>query len=126
MLAELTGRVQLIEIHAVPETGAEAALVVVDRQPEQVAGVITRLHRDAYEGKSACPVEVLDKRTYETIQRLATHGLVNIAGQQSQEMHRSPGLKRPGPTPEEMQRKLAAQLAADAEKKLKMSQVQQS
>jgi len=123
VLAELPGRVQLIEIRPVPETGAEAALVVVDRQPEEVAGVITRLHRDAYEGKPAGCVEVLDKRTYETIQRLATHGLVNIAGQQNQEMHRSPALKRPGPTPEQMQRKRATQLAADAEKKLKMSQV---
>jgi hypothetical protein len=97
--------------------------VVVDREPEQVAGVIARLHRDAYQGKPACPVEVVDKRTYETIQRLAAHGLVNIAGQQSQEMHRSPALKRPGPTPEEVKHKRAAQLAADAEKKLKMSQV---
>ncbi len=123
VLAELAGRVQLIEFHSVPDTEAEAALVVIDREPDQVAGVLKRLHRSAYGRKPAGSVEILDKYTYETIQRLTKAGIVNVPGIGTQEVHRSPSLKRAGPTPEEKRRKRAAGLAADAEKKLKMSRV---
>jgi len=126
LLAELSNRVQLIEVRPAGNretAGSDATLVVVDRDPEQVAGVVRRLHKEAYGGVPPGPVEVLDRRTYETLQRLADLGLVRFDGGAGAELHRSEGLKRPGPTPEEKRREKAAELAGEAGKKIRMGQV---
>jgi len=95
--------------------------VVVDRDTEKVADVIQRLHRDAYGKTPAGPLEVLDRQTFETMQRLANLGWLKTPD--STELHRSPRLERPGPTPEEKRRKLARGLAEDAGRKLGMGRL---
>jgi hypothetical protein len=127
LLAELTGRVLLVETRPVEAAGGGAApagaLVVVDRDAEQLAGVVQRLHAEAHGKEPAGPVEVLDRVTYETIQRLEKLGWVKLASGAEAELHRSAGLKRPGPSPEERRRNRATELAGEAGKKLRMGRL---
>jgi hypothetical protein len=125
LMAELPSRVQLIEVRPLPDgeksPNRQSTLVVVDRDTEKVAEVIQRLHRDAYGKTSAGPLEVLDRQTFETMQRLANLGWLKTPD--STELHRSPALERPGPTPEEKRRKLARGLAENAGRKLDMGRL---
>jgi len=121
LLAELSNRIQLIHVGR-DETGGRGTLVVVDREPEQVAGVIQRLHRQAFAGTDReNQLEVLDRQTFEVIQRLAGLGLVKIAG--GTDIHRSATLAPAGPSAEEKRRQEAGELVSRAERKLDMGRL---
>jgi hypothetical protein len=122
LLTELADRVQLVRSGPQPAGPGEAVLVVVDGDADQAAGVIRRLHARAL-GEAGGSVEVVDRNTFETIERLASLGLVTLPGQPGAELHRGPGVARRGPSPEELRLDRARELSAQAERKAQMAGV---
>jgi hypothetical protein len=122
LLAELSNRVQLIRRGALPDREGDGVLVVVDRHAEQVAGIVRRLYGQAV-GDEGGMVEVIDPRTLETIERLASLGIVRLPAQEGADLHRGPGLPRRDRSPEAQRLERARQLAAEAERKARMARV---
>jgi len=117
VLSELSSRVQLLRSRpGTGETGG-ATFVVVDEGAEQLRPVIARLHRES--GQTG-DIEVLDRRTFETLERLAALGLIVWPEKGVHETHRSPALKRAGPAPETALRREAERLMGEADRKAKM------
>jgi hypothetical protein len=117
LVAELSSRVLLIEQAPADRAAGRPALVVVDDQAEQLAGRVRRLHRRAC-GDEAGPVEVIDRNTYATLQRLAELGLIEPAAG-GVELHRAEGL---GGKPRAEQHRDAARPHLDAaERKLQLA-----
>jgi superfamily II DNA or RNA helicase len=115
--AELSNRIQLVRTGPLPG-GGTAALVVVDQDAGQLGPVIERIReRSGLSGK----VEVLDRQTFEAMERLVALGLAAWPGGEPADLVRSPALKRPGPSPEERRRKKAQQLVNEASRKAKMA-----
>ncbi len=123
LLAELGTQIHLVQMHSSPEIKGEAALVVVDHSSDKVKEIVHKLYQNAYGKGEQLPVEVLDKQTYESIQRLSRIGMVTLAGESTKEIHRSPALKHSCPSPEENRRKRAGELSSEADKKLRMGHV---
>ena len=123
--SELSSRVQLVQSSPIPQGVGEAILVVVDDGAEQLRPVVERLHRGSgLEGK----VEVLDRQTFEAIERLAALGLVTFpAGREAAtELIRSPAFKRPGPSPQQIRRRKGEALLDQARRKAKVAEVLES
>jgi len=79
LVARLGGRLAALE-RRVDAEGREVLVAVVD-EAEQVRPMAGRLLRDAFEGADCPGLEVLDRTTYETIQRLIAQGLLQpVAG----------------------------------------------
>lgn len=122
LLAELSDRVQLIRSAALPDRERDGVLVVVDRNAEQVAGIVRRLYGQVV-GDEGGTVEVIDRRTLETIERLASLGIVRLSAQEGADLHRGPGLPRRDPSPGAQRLERARQLSAEAERKARMARV---
>jgi len=121
VVSELSNRVQLITTR--PATGGDrgsATLVVVDADADRLRPVIARMH-EASDREGT--IEVLDRQTYETVQRLVGLGIVAWPMEAGTELHRSPALTRSGPSPEEIRLKKADELLDQARRKGKMAEV---
>jgi hypothetical protein len=68
-------------------------------------------------------VEVVDRVTYDALERLIARGLVARAPGPARELHRGPGLKREGPSPEEARRRRSTAEIDLAVRKGRMAQV---
>ncbi len=117
--SELSSRVQLIRRLEFPEGGGEATLVVVDDEVEQLAPVVKRLYAES--GQTG-GIEVLDRRTFEAVERLVSLGLASWPKEGRVDVQRSSALKRPGPSPEEIRRRQAGHRLDQAERKAKVAE----
>lgn len=107
--------------------------MVVDGDAREVGPLAQRLMREAFPKSRALPgLEVLDRHTYETLQRLASNGLISIESGPEDTLHASPGFgggmdeeEAEKQRRDEEQRRLseARQLMAGVDRKLKMSSV---
>ncbi len=123
LLAEFSNRVHLIRSHG--ENGdPKGTLVVMDRNLDQVTGVIKRLHKQAFaDSGTEDQIEILDRSTFETIQRLAKLGLLHFPAEGPDDIHRSTALPLSQTSEAELRRKKAKSLITEAERKLGMGRL---
>lgn len=115
----------LLEAHAA-EGGRRTLLAVVDRPSEAArrrAQLESVVRGHAGEGEEPPGLELLDRTTYEAIERLAAAGLVQLAATDRRVLYRSPQLTYRRAV-EEQQRLLRARRSFDrAERKQRMARV---
>jgi superfamily II DNA or RNA helicase len=116
---ELAGRhgdaLLLIEAHRGVD-GSETLLAVLD-------GEAAAAERQRRADTGASTVEVLDRTTYETIQRLSRAGILHAAPEQRRELFRSPHLAAPAIARERERIAKGTELLGGAERKLRMALV---
>ena len=95
--------------------GSEVLLAVLE---DEDAAAAEQQRRDAGEGPR---IEVLDRRSYDTIQRLTGIGALQTAPTPSQELHRSPRLAATGAEPDRQRLAKGAEFLGNAERKLRMA-----
>lgn len=118
LAAELSSRVQLIRRVELPEGRGEATLVVVDDEAERLAPVVGRLYAGSGQTGS---LEVLDRKTFETFERLVSKGLASWPDKGGVDVQRNAALKRSGPSPEEARRRRAGLHLEQAERKARVA-----
>jgi hypothetical protein len=113
-LAERHGdAVLLIEAHRAAD-GSETLLAVLE-------GDAAEAERQRRAGTRGPGVEVLDRTTYETIQRLSGAGVLQAPPGRRQELFRSPRLPAPVAEGEQARAAKSAELLGGAERKLRMA-----
>ena len=132
LLARLSGRLLLLERRRQAD-GGWVLIAVVDGDARDVGPLAQRLIREAFPKPRASPgLEVLDRHTYETLQRLAGSGLISMESGADEALHASPGFGGSVDAEEAerrqrdaQQRRLseARQMLAGVDRKLKMSSV---
>ena len=85
---------------------------------DEDAAAAERQRRAAGEGPR---IEVLDRRSYDTIQRLTGIGALQTAAPPSQELHRSPRLAVATAKPDRQRLAKGAEFLGNAERKLRMA-----
>ena len=95
--------------------GSEVLLAVLE---DEDAAAAERQRRAAGEGPR---IEVLDRRSYDTIQRLTGIGALQTAPAPSQELHRSPRLAAAAAEPDRQRLAKGAEFLGNAERKLRMA-----
>ena len=125
LVASLDDELLLLEVHAARD-GRRTLLAVVDG-PSEAAQRRTQLEavvlRGAGEGGEPPRLELLERTTYESIERLAAAGLVQLAATDRRVLYRSPQLTDRRAV-EEQQRLLRARRSFDrAERKGRMAGV---
>jgi hypothetical protein len=115
----------LLEAHAAAD-GRMTLLAVVDR-PSEVARRRTQLEsvvlRGAGEGETPPRLELIDRTTYEAIERLAAAGLVQLAAPDRWVLYRSPQLTDPRAEQEQHRLHQARRSFDRAERKQRMARV---
>jgi hypothetical protein len=113
--------VQLIEARTGGD-GRVRLLVVLDLDAVSLAAEVKR-HEGSREAGPT--VEVIDKSTWETMQRLAASGMVSLGEGQSRVLHQSPDIAAaaPGVDPGADQRARAAELRLEADRALRLARV---
>jgi hypothetical protein len=104
----------LLESRRGPD-GSEVLLAVLE---DEDAAAAEQQRRDAGEGPR---IEVLDRRSYDTIQRLTGIGALQTAPTPSQELYRSPRLAVTGTEPDRQRLAKGAEFLGNAERKLRMA-----
>ena len=85
---------------------------------DEDAAAAERQRRAAGDGPR---IEVLDRRSYDTIQRLTGIGALQTAPSPSQELHRSPRLAAAAAEPDRQRLAKGAEFLGNAERKLRMA-----
>ena len=104
----------LLESRQAPD-GSEVLLAVLEGEDAAAAEQQRRA------GGDGPRIEVLDRRSYDTIQRLTNAGALPTAPSPSQELHRSPRLAPPAAEPDRLRLAKGAEFLGNAERKLRMA-----
>jgi hypothetical protein len=104
----------LLESRRAPD-GSEVLLAVLE---DEAAAAAEQQRRATADGPR---IEVLDRRSYETIQRLTNSGALQTAPNPSQELHRSPRLAAADAEPDRQRLAKGAAFLGNAERKLRMA-----
>jgi len=116
---------RLLRLDAVGATPDRRALVVVvDGGVDQVRPLADRLLRESFAGAAQVPaLELLDRATFETLQRLAGAGVIKLETSGASTLHRSPSVDDSARQERERRRQAAQKLLAEAQRKARMSGV---
>jgi len=104
----------LLESRSGPD-GSEVLLMVLEDTDAAAA------EQQRLAAKDAPRIEVLDRRSYETIQRLTNAGALSASPSPSRELHRAPGLTPAAADRDRLRLAKGAELLANAERKLRMA-----
>jgi hypothetical protein len=122
---DLTARLgaRLLSLETRADAGGKATfLAVVDGPAEQTRPLAERLLRESF-GPAACPaLELVDRTTYETIQRLIQGGVLRLNAE-PQALYRSPVLSASDQSERERRRQVARKIMDQAARKARMSAV---
>jgi hypothetical protein len=122
VLARLADRLLLLESCEGAE-GRPTLLVVTQEDPESFRPVAERLLRESFASSVALPtLELLDRTTYETIQRLVETGILKRDKREVRQFHCSP-IFTSAPAPKKEFRKEAREVFGKAERKMRMATV---
>ena len=132
LVARLSGRLLLLERRQRLD-GTSMLVAVVDGDTRDVEALAQRLLRDAFPKHRSLPgLEILDRHTYDTLQRLAQSGVISLESGAGQSLHAGPGFGDVSSGDAERERQAreqqkrmeeARQLLAGVERKVKMSKV---
>ncbi|MFQ5740378.1 MAG: DEAD/DEAH box helicase [Acidobacteriota bacterium] len=121
LVARLADRLLLLESGKTP-AGHTTFLAVVDGQAEQVRPLAERLLGESFSAVGENPsLEVVDRTTYQTIQRLIASGLLKVSTESMGEIHRSSAFPVADPQRSRQQRKRAQSIFAQADRKMRMT-----
>lgn len=101
--------------------GQNTILAVIDGSTEQPRHLSERLLQDSFSASKERPLlEIMDRTTYETIQRLADAGFLKMDRKFIQQFHCSPAFSDTVTEEKEKQRKQAQKAFSEADRKMRM------
>ena len=104
--------------------GQNTILAVIDGSIEKPRHLSERLLQDSFSASKERPLlEIMDRTTYETIQRLADAGFLKMDRKFIQQFHCSPAFSDTVTEEKEKQRKQAQKAFSEADRKMRMSSV---
>jgi len=125
-VARLSDRLLLME-ECEGAGGRRSVLAVVDSSAPDAASTLERLFSQSVgEGADEVKLEVMDRQTYETLQRLVDAGVVAVAARATRRLHCGAGFEKGATVTRKAEaRRLqeAQQLSRNAERKWKMATV---
>lgn len=122
MAARMAGR--LLSLESCRKEGRNTILVVVDGPVDQSKHLAYRLLRESFSGSRDIPfLEIMDRSTYETIQRLADAGFIKMDKSSVRKLHSSPVFADRALMEKEKSQKKAQRIFSQAERKMQMSLV---
>jgi len=121
VVARLAGRLVRLELHA-GGGGAPTVVAVLDRVDDAVRGTVSGAV-ERHLGRTGAQVELLDRATYRTVQRLVASGVLSAAGGDQAVLYEEPGSAASGPDPGQRRREAARRHFEEAERKRRMAEV---
>lgn len=115
-------RLLFLDRRAPSGEGGETLLAVLDRPTAGERDEMTALLRQQAGGNPPPEVEILDRSTFEAIERLVAAGILQFTGDGAP-LHRSPALTVSGEDRRERDRARALEIFGHAERKLRMATV---
>jgi hypothetical protein len=123
MVAQMADRLLSLESNQ-KATGQKTILAVVDTRPDEARPVAKRLLQESFTGSSDLPtLELVDRKTYETIQRLVEAGFLQANEAFIRQFHKNPAFDKNLESPEEKQLGLAKEMISGVHRKIEMSTV---
>lgn len=124
LVSRLDERLLLMEARQ-DSHGNESLFIVVDGDPEQVKPLAARLLQEnlSKRGEKPCSIDLIDRATYETIQRLIDSGTLKFGSQSARGLFRAEALGETRSRADHTMQRLkeAQEFFSKAERKLKMS-----
>jgi hypothetical protein len=121
MLSRLDNRLLGLDSYTQPN-GRVSVLAVVDGSIDQVRPLAERLLRETFAGADSFPaLELLDRHTFETIQRLTQAGILRVESSRAKALYAAPSIVSPVENERERLRKIAQTLMAETTRRLKLS-----
>jgi len=122
MTARMAGR--LLSLESCQNEGRNTILVVIDGPVDQSKHLADRLLRESFsESKDLPSLEMMDRSTYETIQRLTDAGFLKMDKNSVRQFHSSPAFDDRALIERERSQKKAQKIFSQAERKMQMSRV---
>lgn len=122
MAARMAGR--FLSLESCRTEGRNTILVVMDGPVDQSRHLADRLLRESFSGSKDLPyLEMMDRSTYETIQRLADAGFLKMDRNSIRQYHSSPAFAGRALIEREKSRQKAQKIFSQAERKMQMSLV---
>ncbi|NOR13507.1 MAG: hypothetical protein GQ545_09665 [Candidatus Aminicenantes bacterium] len=122
MAARMAGR--LLSLESCQNEGRNTILVVLDGPVDQSKHLADRLLRESFSGSKDLPsLEMMDRSTYETIQRLTDAGFLKMDKNSVHKLHSSPAFANRALIERERSQKKALKIFSQAERKMQMSSV---
>ena len=122
MEARMAGR--LLSLESCQNEGRNTILVVLDGLVDQSKHLADRLLRESFSGSKDLPsLEMMDRSTYETIQRLTNAGFLKMDKNSVHKLHSSPAFADRALIERERSQKKAQKIFSQAERKMQISSV---
>jgi len=122
MAARMAGR--LLSLESCQNEGRNTILVVIDGPVDQSKHLADRLLRESFSGSKDLPfLEMMDRSTYETIQRLTDAGFLKMDKNFVHKLHSSPAFADRVLIERDRLQKEAQKIFSQAERKMQMSSV---
>jgi len=122
MAARMADR--LLSLESCQNEGRNTILVVIDGPVDQSEHLANRLLRKSFsETKDIPSLEIMDRSTYETIQRLTDAGFLKMDKNSVHKLHSSPAFADRALIERESSQKKAQKIFSQAERKMQMSSV---
>ncbi len=122
MAARMAGR--LLSLESCQNEGRSTILVVIDGPVDQSKPLADRLLRESFsESKDLPSLEMMDRSTYETIQRLTDAGFLKMDKNSVHKLHSSPAFADRASAERDRLQKEAQKIFSQAERKMQMSSV---
>ena len=123
MVAHMADRLLSLESNQ-KATGQKTILAVVDTRPDEARPVAKKLLQESFTGSRDLPaLELVDRKTYETIERLVEAGFLQANEAFIRHFHRNPAFNKNLGSPEEKQLGLAKEIISGVHRKIEMSTV---
>jgi superfamily II DNA/RNA helicase len=121
MLSRLDNRLLGLESHTQPN-GRCSILAVVDDSPDRVKPIVERLLRECFDGPEEPPLlELVDRHTLETIQRLSQAGFLKVETAHARTLYTTPLISSPVKEERERLREQARMIMTETARKIKLS-----
>lgn len=122
MAARMAGR--LLSLESCQNEGRNTILVVIDGPIDQSEHLANRLLRESFsESKDLPSLEMMDRSTYEAIQRLTDAGFLKMDKNFVHQFHSNPAFTERALIERERAQKKAQKIFSQAERKMQMSSV---